>query len=40
MKLRILSLFFMSVFGAFFTAIAFAENIDLRLPTKRLHSLY
>jgi len=39
MKLRILSLFFISVFGTFFTAIAFAENIDLRLPTKRLHSL-
>ncbi|PZO43232.1 MAG: hypothetical protein DCF19_04565 [Pseudanabaena frigida] len=39
MKLRILSLFFISVFGTFFAAIAFAENINLRLPVKRLYSL-
>lgn len=36
MKLRILAIFFISIFSS---AIAFAENIDLRLPSKRLHSL-
>ncbi|TYQ30073.1 hypothetical protein [Pseudanabaena sp. UWO310] len=39
MKLRILTLFFISAFATFFAAIAHAQNIDLRLPTKRLHSL-
>jgi hypothetical protein len=34
MKLRILSIFFISAFATFFAAIAFAENTDLALPQK------